>query len=328
MGGIGDFLFGDTEEAKQTGTAATLTPEQADLLKQLTGFVSGGIGEGAERFPGQITAGPSPLQQQGFDLTGQFLGGGLPGDTTLDTLLADFDPALATQAFEKGIADPARQRFQEDILPGIAETFTSQNALSSGASLRAATRAGTDLETGLSGILANLLFQGEQGTLDRQLQALPVELQRILAPILTGVDVGGVQRGIEQQGLTGELGEFLRTQPGANPLLNLLGPSLGTRAFEPIVQGPTSQEGFLSTIAPAATAAIIASSKRFKNNIQTLGHINGVRVVSFRYNGSLQTHTGVIAEELAEIHPGCVFFGHDSKPLGVYYGKLRNTLGA
>jgi len=83
-------------------------------------------------------------------------------------LLGDFDPAALTEMFQTSVGDPARTQFRRQTIPGIQERFIGAGAGRSGAAMRAATGAGADLESGLSGQLAQLLTQAQENTLNRQ----------------------------------------------------------------------------------------------------------------------------------------------------------------
>jgi len=120
-------------------------------------------------------------------------------------LMADFDPTELTDMFKSSVADPARQQFQQKTLPGIQERFIAGGGAGSGALNRAAVGAGADLESGLSGQLAQLLAQAQQGTLSRQagLAVSPTQetfqqlsdnpMLKFLTPLLTGAGtaIGG-----------------------------------------------------------------------------------------------------------------------------------------
>jgi len=83
-------------------------------------------------------------------------------------LLKDFDPSMLTNMFQTSVADPARQQFQEQTLPGIQERFIAGGGSRSGAVNRAGVQAGSNLESSLSGQLATLLAQGQESSDDRR----------------------------------------------------------------------------------------------------------------------------------------------------------------
>lgn len=123
-------------------------------------------------------------------------------------MMGDFDPSSLEQMFQTSVADPARQQFQQQTIPGIQERFISGGGARSGAMNRAAVGAGSQLESGLSGQLAQLLANAEQAQLGRQTQLATTPtmetyqqqssnpLGSLLAPIAQGAGaaagVGGV----------------------------------------------------------------------------------------------------------------------------------------
>lgn len=116
---------------------------------------------------------------------------------------ADFDPQSIMDMFQTSVADPAQAQFRQQTIPGLQERFFAGGAGNSGAMNRAATGAGANLQSGLSGQLAQLLQQGQENTLNRQAQlsTAPVmeniqtqssfPLMELLAPIAGGLATGG-----------------------------------------------------------------------------------------------------------------------------------------
>ena len=336
MGGIGDFLFGSSEDAKQIGNAPTLTPGQTDLLDQLTTLLGGELGQPGPVFGGQTVAGPSSIQDQLFGATGDLFGqGGLfgTGEQALQTSLADFDPQATTDFFNTSIRDPALKGFQEDILPMIQESFIGQNAGRSGAANRAIAGAGADVQQGLDAQLAQLLFSGQESSLNRQ----QAGGQNLLNSIFGAGTMGGeTQRGIETQGLQDIFRQFQEGQSFNNPALSFLNTAFGTKAFEPIVQGPTQQSGLVQDLAPAAMLAYALSSKKYKENIKPCGpRVKCIQPVTFDYTQkaildypektSPGRQFGFIAEDVVEVYPEAVIF-KDGKPDAINYGKLSQIL--
>jgi len=118
------------------------------------------------------------------------------------SLLGDFDPTALTEMFQTSVADPARQQFERQTLPGIQERFIAGGASRSGALNRAATGAAADLESGLSAQLAQLLGGARESQLGRQAQLSVAPTQEtfqrksenplldLLGPIGAGVGFG------------------------------------------------------------------------------------------------------------------------------------------
>ncbi len=200
---VSNVLFGSSEDAKQVGTASTLTPGQSKYLEWLTDLLQGNISSGGVApYPGQISPGESPLQSLTFDRiqkllegeTGlrstpefqagsgvlqQILGTGLATDinqnpayakgmTALDSILKEFDPGSATEFWQKSFVDPALKTWNEEIAPAIQEKYTAKNAQYSSAMPKALAKSGKDLMTNLSGQLGEILYNAEQAQKNRQ----------------------------------------------------------------------------------------------------------------------------------------------------------------
>jgi len=185
MGGVGDFLLGDSDDAKQTGTAETLTPGQKKLLDQLSGMLGEQLGQGVEGYSGTTTTGPTGIQQSVFDKMQGLLGSNPQQNQTslsaIEKLMAgtdpssiqqqqvagydvgEFDPAAAQAWYQNALVDPAMKNWEQNIAPAVQEKFISNNAGSSGAGNRAIASSAADMMTGLNSQLANALYGEKQG---------------------------------------------------------------------------------------------------------------------------------------------------------------------
>ena len=229
MESVGGVLFGSSQDAKQTGTASTLTPGQSDYLNQILNLLSGQLGQGVTPYSGQITAGEQPLQTLSFDminrlLTGQtglnvspeyqagsstlqnILNTGLKTDITtdpayqkglgsLDSILADFDPSSATEMWKSTYVNPALDTWRKEIAPAINEKYIARNAQYSSAMPKALAKSGEELMTNLSGQLANILYSGEEAQKNRQATGASTALNYANLPASLSEAAAGRQAG-------------------------------------------------------------------------------------------------------------------------------------
>ncbi len=86
--------------------------------------------------------------------------------------LYNFDQNAARKNFEQMYAQPAYQNFKEGIVPGITGAFRGGNLQNSSYVGSALSKAGTDVQRGLDAQLANMLYQGQQSSIDRRSQGL------------------------------------------------------------------------------------------------------------------------------------------------------------
>jgi uncharacterized protein YukE len=153
---MGDTFFGS--DAKQTGTANLLTPQQGNFL--------------------------SSTLSQTQD----------PANNALLQLLQGFNPDQLMDFYQKGLVDPSLRTYSQEILPAIQERFIDANAGSSSALNQALAKSATDLSSNLSGQLSGLLFQGQQQGSQNQLGALNQILsllgQKTFDPIVQGPQTG------------------------------------------------------------------------------------------------------------------------------------------
>lgn len=132
--------------ARQTGKADLMTPEQKDFLTSLLT----GIG---------------PLAQQAY-----------PG------LLEGY----SEETFQKGVVDPAMKTYSQQILPSIDQRFTDANAGSSSALNQALVQSSEDLSNVLAGQRINYQQMMSQQQLSALSQILSLLGQRSFDPIVQG----------------------------------------------------------------------------------------------------------------------------------------------
>jgi hypothetical protein len=245
-----------------------------ELYSQLGDWISPQIGQGVPAYQGQTVADISPLQQMGYGqasgigdmssllqnyasgaINQQASGGGefqqLAGSTLKD-LMKPWDSGSATQYWNQAFVDPAIQNWQQNILPGVAEKYGTGGV---GGSLgREMLRSGENVNTQLSGQLANILYSGEQAQLGRQqtgvnqamnLAQMPNQLVQGAGQIAgQGTDqlsqllnIGGQQQGQQQNLLNAEANKWTQSQPYNNPyLMGWLNTALQQQGMTPVVQ--------------------------------------------------------------------------------------------
>ena len=200
------------------------------------------------------------------------------GMGALESILGEYSPESAIKAFEP-IKAETLATWEKDVLPKVLEPFIAANAMDSGAARRGVAQSGEDITKSLETTLANMIYSGEQAHLDRKAGALPqalsymttslgipstamnlgtaettgaLNLDQILANL--GMSVGGTERDVLNQLLGEDYSKWAMSQPYANPWLNYLNLALGSKSFDPIIQGP--QDSLLSQLLPAAGQAI------------------------------------------------------------------------
>jgi hypothetical protein len=195
-GFIGGLFKGQDDEVKQLDT---MTPDQKQLLSSLISQINAG-GYDMQN---------NPLFQQSA--------------AALQPALAGFDPTRTTEAFQKQVADPALQQFEQQIAPQIQERFISAGAGRGSGAQRQLAQAGSQLQQGLSGQLAGALQQGEQQGILNQLNASG-----------QGLNLTSTAQNSQLQALMAALGqkpfENLYKQGTPSPFASLIGPAIGAFA--------------------------------------------------------------------------------------------------
>ncbi len=276
----------------QTGqsTAAGTQPLQNlsyDMIQQLLGQYPGG----ASSIPQTSQAGGvlSNILNTGLASNVSQAPTYAQGAGTLDTLLQNWDPKSATQMWQSTYVNPALDTWKKDVAPAINEQFIGMNAERSQADPDALAKSLGTVQTNLQGQLANILYSGQQANLQQQqtgvnqalqyaelplslsqnaanLQAQGVTqagqygtniLDSIMQEIGTGLSGGSTQYGVAQNQATAGYQNWLSGQGYSNPYLSYLQQALGnTYGAQPIVQGPQTTPGLLSSILPGLSTGL------------------------------------------------------------------------
>lgn len=93
-------------------------------------------------------------------------GGGPLGD------IYGFDPQQVSDVFQQGVAQPAYQQFQEEVVPGITGQFRGQNLGQSSYLGGALGKAGTDVQRDLDAQLSSMIYNAQQQALGRKQQGV------------------------------------------------------------------------------------------------------------------------------------------------------------
>jgi len=160
---------------------AEYTREQKGLLNKLISTISPQIGQGIGAYGGPLFADPTDALSQIYSGTsgttsdlasgsGYYAPAAASGDV-LQNLMKDFDPASATEYWEKSMKAPEMDTWTKEILPQILESYGGRNASSSSGMGTSLAKSGQTLATNLGAQLQELLFNTEQATKQTQLSA-------------------------------------------------------------------------------------------------------------------------------------------------------------
>lgn len=86
--------------------------------------------------------------------------------------LFNFDSEAARNNFNSMYAQPAYQQFQEEVIPGITGQFRGGNLQKSSYLGGALSKAGTDVQRNLDAQLANMLYQGQNDSVNRRINGI------------------------------------------------------------------------------------------------------------------------------------------------------------
>jgi hypothetical protein len=279
-------------------------------------------------YTGQMTAGVSPLSMGAQEQFGQI------ADIAR---MSPQDFAAMTQAnlnpFQSQVIDASLARAQRER--DIART----------GEMAAITRAGAfgnerrgvfegerqaAFDIGQQQMIADLMQQGYNQAQAQTMAQLGAR-QGAAGQAASGMmQLGGLEQMTEQAGLDAQFQEFMRQQ---NMPLQQLGALVSAAGGVPAGYGTTTQTsnpgltGILSAIGSAGQAAAMFSDRRLKKNIKKIGERAGVSFYSWDWNEmahdmGIQHHptNGVIADELADIHPDLVAVARNGFKMVNYIG--------
>ena len=259
-----DIFFG--VEPDDQDPISLLSESQGKLSDALNKFLLENLTVRPELFPGRITPEVPDFLQESFD---EFTGGRFDEDinAAMSDLISgepafEFDPARTTSAWQEIYATPIMQMYQNVVLPMVSESFNVPGVAFSRTRAEGERKAISDfftqnvqpklfdaLQTG-----ERMGFESAEAAASRRADAtgLPsLRLQENLSAINEFL-------AIQQPELSAAYQEFLRTQPGTEPFLQLALQASGQvtsalpgfkKRADPIV-GP---EDVLSLFAPTPT---------------------------------------------------------------------------
>ncbi len=210
VGGTISGLFGDRGESERRWAPSPVPPQYQAASTAASDVIQRGLAGGYPAYPGALTAGPSPLQEQGFGAVGELyptIAGQMGATAGGEFLSPETNPYLA-ETYAAASA-PLLKQWREQIMPGINTAAEQAGAFySTGRSDWLGSR-GLDLADQLAALSAGIYgpaYQAERG--------LQTQAQRDLAN-LPGMllDAGGTQRTISQEDINRLYQEWLRTQP-------------------------------------------------------------------------------------------------------------------
>lgn len=204
---------------------STLSPEQQEIMKKLSGFTTGKIGQGLPGFEGPLTAPLSGVEQAGISRLGEYVGGGLPDVTqqgigAFQDILAGADPKKSFEFFQQFIAPEEQRMLKEELIPTFKESQVPGGVLR-----------GTGTEGGIADIISRF-GTSQMGRIGADIQSRREQALRGLGmlPEVSGLaggvpqiqaamQYGGLPRLIEQQDINARFAEFIRTTPELSPIL-------------------------------------------------------------------------------------------------------------
>ena len=281
-------------------------------------------------YEGQMVAGVSPLSmgaQQYYTQVGDIAG--MTPEQYAARTSANMNP------YQSQVVDATINRLQRER--NVARTQEEANLIRSGAFggdrrgvYEAERQAAFDV--GMGQTIANLMQQGYNQAQAQTMAQLQQQQGAALAAAGGMQQLGRLEQATEQARLDAQFQEFMREQQMPLTQLSALTAAAGG---VPGGLGTTTQTqspgliGYLGALGAAGQGFAALSDRRLKKNIKPLADINGVKYYTWEWTDAAKAlgadnmpRSGVIADELQQIHPDLVFRGDDGY-LRVDYAGLK-----
>ena len=187
-------------------------------------------------------------------------------------------------------------------------------------------------ELGRDQMIADLMSQGFSQAQAATMAQLQQQQGAAQQAALGYTDLGRLQQATAQAELDAAYQEFLREQ---NLPLQNLGALTTAAGGVPAISGTTTETsspgliGYLGAAGALGQGIAALSDRRLKKNVKPLAQINGVNYYTWEWTDAAKAlgaddmpRSGVIADELQQIHPDLVFRGDDGY-LRVDYAGLK-----
>lgn len=223
-------LSGKKDKSEKINPYGSLNPEQIAMVRYLGPYIGNQISKGPQYYTGELSADMDPMESNYYNQSRADLMSG-----TLDDFLKQgSDQTAFNDRFNRDVATPTYDNFNQNELPGLLEGYSGFS-----------TAAGNARAKALSTIGNNLLqqrYSGQEAAKDRALGAYDKYS-----------DVGNyvsVPRSVKQAGLDRQYTDYVnannRADSNINSALQFLGLSTGT--YQP-AQQDTRGMALLSTVA-------------------------------------------------------------------------------
>ena len=215
-------------------TKSSLSGYQDPVAALFSSFLQQGAFKGLPAYGGDIIAPLIPEMQQALSLISQYAPGAFEAmqDTAMQRALSgepafDVSPEETARLFEKGVSSPMLREFDRSIRPRISESFAGGGGLMSSRRAELESRELSDLNKNHGAQLAQTQLSNQQlqaqlaeSAAGRQFQAAQAPSPQ-LGQAMNLTAAAAPFQSFAQQQAQSRYGEFLRTQPSANPLNEL-----------------------------------------------------------------------------------------------------------
>ncbi len=313
-----DIFFG--KEPDDQNPISLLTGPQGELSDALNKFLLKNLETRPELFPGRITPEVPDFLQESFDeFTSNRFGDEInaaTSDLISGEAAFEFDPAKTTSEWQKIYATPIMQMYQDVVLPMVRESFNVPGVAFSRERAEGELKATSDFFTqNVQPKLFEALQAGEQRSFESLENAASRRQGALNIPATRFQNEASAVNeflALQQPELSAAYAEFLRTQPGTEPFLNLA--LQASSAVTSALPGFKPREDPIVSPGDVVTLAAALSDIKMKENIvpleSALDKVSKLKAYKFNYIDKVEsngeTTVGIMAQDLEAVLPEAV----------------------
>jgi hypothetical protein len=210
----------------------------------------------------------------------------------------------------QSLGNQMRGQLTGNVLPGIRQAITQYQPGGGTRGDLVQSKAISSANQQMLDKAAQMYQQSYEGAQGRRLgagQQYPTTMAAPLGMMQAVGDVGKQRRSMAQEGINRNISQYnYEAFAPQNALNNYMNTISGNYGGQTQTAGPSDNSGMMNMLGSVASAAILASDVRVKENLKSDGTWNGFSVYKYNYIGDSTPRRGVIAQEVEETHPEAV----------------------
>ena len=306
------------------GGGTNVTTTSSDPWKGQQRYLKGGFNEAKsimdkgmpDYYSGPTLAGFDPLQTMAQRGTVGYAAG--PRAAAMQqgaeqNLLGLMGGGVDTRTFNpvmQALGNQMRSQLTGNVLPGIRQAIPQYQPGGGTRGDLVQSKAISSANQQMLDKAAQMYQQAYEGAQGRRLgagQQYPTTMMAPLGMMQAVGDVGKQRRSMAQEGINRDIARYnYEAFAPQTALSNYMNTISGNYGGQTRTAGPADNSGMMNALGSIASAAILASDIRIKENLERDGTWNGFSVYKYNYIGDDTPRRGVIAQEVEETRPEAI----------------------